>query len=639
MKKITFLVLSLVAHISVLQAQEWNQLGETFQYEGQPVSTTVMSGNGNVVAVSPSFSVNSGITTAITRVYQYTDSQWVQLGTDIQFGDVGIGVTYGDNADLSISLSNDGQTIAIGAPLSDSNGNNSGKVGVFTYNGTAWVQVGEDIVGDENTGLGGSISLTADGTRLVTGADANYAGAAFSGQVKVYELTGTAWQQVGQTITSASSEGTSFGFDVDINDAGNTIVATYYDGGAARIYQLDGAVWIQTALIDDVPVGYASFNATGDRLALGSFTANSLTGTMFAGRATVYENQDGTWTQLGDALYGNAMFQMFARVRLNAAGDVLAVGAEGISNQAGKAEVYKIINDEWYQIGVIADNVNGTFYGSSVTLSNDGQKIMIGGREGAGSATAHYARAFEFNCVAEAPVAIEAEAVCGGNAVTLSVEETEDITYNWYDSADATEPVFTGAVFETEALTETTNFWVEAVTYIGCASERTVAVATVNPAPEAPVAEATQNFTEGNTLADLDVDAEGEITWYADEALTTEIPATTVLVHGTTYYAVQSANGCVSTATAITAENEALSVDDVTANILTYYPNPVSDKLYFGTAVQLQSVQLYDLTGRLVKSNNTQGITEIDMTDVATGTYIVKAKTENAEKSFKVTKQ
>ncbi|KOS04849.1 hypothetical protein AM493_01415 [Flavobacterium akiainvivens] len=639
MKKITLVVLGLVAHISVMQAQEWNQLGETFQYEGQPVSTTAMSGDGNVVAVSPSFSVNSGVTTGLTKVYQYNNNEWVQLGTDIQFGDINIGATYGDNADLTISLSDDGQTVAIGAPLSDANGNNSGKVGVFNYNGTAWVQVGEDIVGDESTGLGGSLALTADGTKLVTGADANYTGAAFSGQVKVYELNGTAWQQVGQTVISANSEGTSFGFDVDINDAGTTIVATYYDGGVARIYQLDGAVWIQTALIDDVPVGYVSFNAAGNRVALGSFTANSPTGTFFAGRATVYENQDGIWTQLGNALYGTAMFQLYARVRLNAAGDVLAVGSEGISSQVGKAEIYKFIDEEWYQTGTIADTTNGTFYGSSVALSNDGEKIMVGGREGAGSATAHYARAFEFNCLVAAPVATEPEAVCAGNAVTLSVTETEDITYNWYTAADATEPVYTGTTFETPELGATTSYWVEAVTYIGCSSERVENVATVNALPQAVEAAATQSFTEGETLASLEVEAEGEITWYADETLTTILPDTTVLVHNTVYYAVQAVNGCVSPATAITAEDIALSTGVAELEGFTYYPNPVGNKLFFNTTVPVKSITVYDLSGRLIKAQYAQEITEVDLANLATGTYIVKAQTENAEKSFKVTKQ
>lgn len=639
MKKFTLLLLALTINVGVSQAQEWNQLGETFQYEGQPVSTTIMSGDGNVVAVSTSFSKNSEITTGFAKVYEYTNGQWVQLGENIEFGDVQAGITYGDNADLKLSLSTDGHTIAIGAPYSDTNGNNSGKVGVFTYNGTAWTQVGEDIIGDEETGLGGSISLTPEGNRLVTGAYAKPTGATLSGSVKIYELNGSAWQQVGQTITSAANEGTSFGYDVDINDAGTTIVATYYDGGGARVYQLDGTVWIQTAFLNDIPVGYASFNAEGNRLALGSFTANSPTGTMFAGKTTVYENQAGTWTQLGNALYGSAMFQMFARVRLNATGDILAVGSEGISNLIGKAEVYKMINNEWYPIGTIVDDVKGTFYGQSVTLSNDGEKIMVGGHEGAGAATAHYARAFEFACVAEAPVAINAEAACGSDTVTLSVEETENVTYKWYASADAAEPLFTGAVFQTEVLTETTNYWVEAVSYIGCVSERTETAATVNPIPNAPIAETTQSFTEGNTLADLEVNAEGEITWYADEELVTEIPETTTLVHGTTYYATQLTNGCTSTAVTITVQDKALNTDSVAARNISYFPNPVSDKLYFGNTSELQSIQLYDITGRLVKSNNTQGITEIDMTDVAAGTYIVKAKTENAEKSFKVIKQ
>src|SRR5690606_21460984 len=51
--------------------------------------------------------------------------------------------------------------------------------------------------------------------------------------------------------------------------------------------------------------------------------------------------------------------------------------------------------------------------------------------------------------------------LCGPGEATLEIDS--DGIINWYDAADATEPVFTGTTFETDELTETTSFWVESV--------------------------------------------------------------------------------------------------------------------------------------------------------------------------------
>lgn len=66
-----------------------------------------------------------------------------------------------------------------------------------------------------------------------------------------------------------------------------------------------------------------------------------------------------------------------------------------------------------------------------------------------------------------------------------------------------------------------------------------------------PTGETIQNLVEGETLADLEVEGEN-LTWYADEALTTEIEDTTVATDGAVYYVTQSVENCVSDALAIT---------------------------------------------------------------------------------------
>ena len=74
---------------------------------------------------------------------------------------------------------------------------------------------------------------------------------------------------------------------------------------------------------------------------------------------------------------------------------------------------------------------------------------------------------------------------------------------------------------------------------------------------EAPTGDATQEFIAGQDLSNLDVDptiAGANLTWYSDSGLTTEIPETTSLVDGTTYYLTQTLGDCESESLAILVE-------------------------------------------------------------------------------------
>src|SRR5699024_4441227 len=70
-----------------------------------------------------------------------------------------------------------------------------------------------------------------------------------------------------------------------------------------------------------------------------------------------------------------------------------------------------------------------------------------------------------------------------------------------------------------------------------CASDRTEVTIEVNQTPM-PEGEATQEFVEGQTLADLEVEGTN-LTWYADSQGTQTIANTTPLVDGATYYVSQ----------------------------------------------------------------------------------------------------
>lgn len=63
-----------------------------------------------------------------------------------------------------------------------------------------------------------------------------------------------------------------------------------------------------------------------------------------------------------------------------------------------------------------------------------------------------------------------------------------------------------------------------------------------------------------------------------------------------------------------------------------YYPNPVQDRLHlqYSPDVQPKQVELYDLQGRLVRSQN-QGLKSMDMQGLASGQYLMKVTLEDGK--------
>jgi hypothetical protein len=108
-----------------------------------------------------------------------------QLGSDID------GEAAGDFSGYSVSLSVDGNRVAIGAPGNDGNGNLSGHTRVYEWNSMSmsWTQMGADIDGEAGFDASGySVSLSADGNRVAIGAIDNNGNGTDSGHTRVYDF-------------------------------------------------------------------------------------------------------------------------------------------------------------------------------------------------------------------------------------------------------------------------------------------------------------------------------------------------------------------------------------------------------------------------------------------------------------------
>ena len=196
-----------------------------------------LSSDGSIVAIGATGNDGAGSNAGHTRVYEYSGSAWVQKGSDID------GEAAGDYSGYSVSLSSDGSIMAIGAIYNDDAGSNAGHTRVYEWNGSAWVQKGSDLDGEAvNDNSGYSVSLSNDGSIVAIGANLNDGTGSQAGHTRVYEWNGSAWVQMGSDIDGEAA-GDYSGQSVSLSNDGRTVAigailndGTASNAGHVRVY-------------------------------------------------------------------------------------------------------------------------------------------------------------------------------------------------------------------------------------------------------------------------------------------------------------------------------------------------------------------------------------------------------------------
>ncbi len=158
-----------------------------------------------------------------------------------------------------------------------------------------------------------------------------------------------------------------------------------------------------------------------------------------------------------------------------------------------------------------------------------------------------------------------------------------------------------------------------------CASGKVQTTVTIGTATAAPVAAVSQTVSSTATLADLIVNGQN-LMWYSSSALTTQLPSTTVVTSGTTYYVTQTVNGCTSIATAITVTTTLDTNDISLEKQIKIYPNPATDILIIDSKETVGKLTIFDISGKLVETidGNEKSSLKINVGKYNSGKYVLK---------------
>jgi len=454
MKNLIFIFCFLYCHLVSAQVQ----LGSDI--DGEAVNdasghSVAISNDGKIVAVGSRMNDGNSTNSGHVRVFEFTNGNWSQLGSDLD------GESSQDESGNSIALSGDGSIVAIGAYKNDGTyGYDRGHVRVYQYSNGSWSQLGADIDGEGSQDHSGySISLSDNGFVLAIGAPWNEpvinsgCWGCGEGHVRVYEYSSTtnSWTQRGSDIDGEASSDRS-GYAVSLSSNGSIVAvgAPLNDGngtssGHVRVYEYSSTTnsWTQLGsdidgeAVDDLSGSALSLSDDGTIVAIGAEWNDGTNGN--SGHVRVYKYTNGNWSQVGNDIDGEAGGDHSGKsVSLNSDGSILAVGAPHNSqsiwstNYQGHTRIYQFSNGSWSQLGADIDGEAIVDYsGWSVALSDDGTTVSAGAikNDGNGNNSGHV-RVFNTDFGSQLTLSNNG-ILCLGDTIQASVPLILGTTYLW----------------------------------------------------------------------------------------------------------------------------------------------------------------------------------------------------------------
>ena len=325
-------------------------------------ASSSLSADGLVLAVGAPYSNGGGVgqDSGSVQVYEYIN------GTSYQPRGPAInGTALGDTFGWSVSLSNDGEILAVGAPKL----NDTGYVKIYKYDGEKYnelVKLSESIFSGEQFGF--SVSLSGDGKTLAIGTPRGYTTGGYVNLYSIDTVVGTA--SYFEDFFGNNLPNTEFGYSVSVSDDGNVLAAGDSLLSEVQIHRFDG---LQYELVCTILGEAVTLSGDGTRFAVRNQTSAIISVYSAAGAECIQLGQAIPMTTspppASDIYYGTTLMS------LSNDGHVLAV--VNPLNTTG-VQVYEETYNAASQLEYVSRGdaiviANST----SVSLSDDGRVLAI----------------------------------------------------------------------------------------------------------------------------------------------------------------------------------------------------------------------------------------------------------------------
>jgi len=373
------------AHLKASNAESFDEFGAkvSLSANGNTLAVGAASESSSAAGIDGNQSDNSFERSGAVYVFERTSDTWQQEAY-IKASNPTREARFGYN----LSLSGDGNTLAISPQFENTTAGRSGAVYMFSRTNNSWEQ--QAFLKASNPGVrdsfGSGLAISEDGNNLAVGAPGERSSAtgingdqtdnstSGAGAVYVFERSNNEWQQHAYIKASNSGDGDSFGSTLSID-------------------------------------------ADGDTLAIGAFgessSANGINGDqadnseIFSGAVYVFERSNNTWQQQAyvkasnpgnmDQFSGPFAFVGVGRgktVNLSGDGNTLAVGAfheqsaatglngnqnDNSMEEAGAVYVFEHSNGIWQQRAYVksSNTEEGDLFGYNVSLNQDGSTLAV----------------------------------------------------------------------------------------------------------------------------------------------------------------------------------------------------------------------------------------------------------------------
>jgi hypothetical protein len=381
---------------------ELQPLTYLWDFDGGATNTTeqdpgnVMFDTAGTYAVV--FNVSDGTNTTTDTRTIVVVARW-QTQSKLLASDAAANDTFGN----SVAMSSDGNTLAVGSSGDDTAaGSNTGSVYIFTRSGSTWSEQAKLVASDAAAGdTLSKVAISSDGNTVAAGAsgDDDSVAGSNTGSVYIFTRSGSTWSQQAKLVASDMAASDQLGISVTISSDGNTVAAGAHtddnsgglNAGSVYIFTRSGSTWSQQtrlqasdAAANDNFGNPVAISSDGNTLVIGAAFGDTTVAD--TGAAYVFTRSGSTWSQQAKLVASDAAASdLFGTsVTISSDGNTVAVGATSDDTAAGadtgSAYVFTRSGSTWSQQAklVASDAVTFDAFGVAVALSGDGNVLAVG---------------------------------------------------------------------------------------------------------------------------------------------------------------------------------------------------------------------------------------------------------------------